>query len=947
MSGNDLARTGANGKRMGSSPPRATVLIGRDSELAFLAQSLEETVAGRGRVVLVGGEPGIGKTTLVQTFTERAANTRVLWGRCWEGEGAPAFWPWIEIIRAHYESHREETLAMMGPGVADIAPLVPELKSTSRRSTSLSDPSDAQARFRTFDSISRFLVRAGADEGLAIVIDDLHAADDASILLLEFLSRFIESSKVLVVATYRDLAVGSRPQLAGLLESSVAGAGRLKLSGLVDDGVEALLSVRLGETPPQEFVRRVKQATDGNPFLVGEIVRTVQARTAMSRLDPSAIDAFRIPDRVATLVQRHVGKLPRQTVEALSAAAVIGREFSVALVADILATDQATVARDLEPAFVEGILRASAPTLGNAMFSHALISETLTQLLPSARRLALHRSIAERLERGLRSDTAKGDPRVFQIAHHYFSAAAQEGSAKALEWAERAAAEARQVYSYELAAQHYQRALQVLDLMTLDHKHRCRILLALANSQALAGQPPAALATFEQVEKIARDHGNGEYLAKALLGCSDTLRDGAVLHPSLAHRLEEALSFLPEGDSVLRSRVLAAVSMAGLVKADMANRLGPYCDEAVAMARRLGEPETLAIALHAANWRMMGSDDPPDTAVQTATEMIAVARRANYDERMLDGLLWRAYYSLRQGRSADAEADIDAHGRAANRLHHPLHLWWAAVAAAGVKLRAGKMTEGEALAEKALAQGLSLQGPHAVAAFMVQRLTYAWEKEGDARRSAMTELRQMAAKFIEQGLFMLPFLVTQLVTDLEIGSPSAGSEVFENIVDEEIAKSVRDQNLIPSIAILARPARELGDLQRARVLYDHLIPHVGRHVVVANVAGYWGPVSFYLGMLATTMSLPEKAADHFEKSVREASAARAPNWKAWSEFELAGVLREHSSRDDGNRSAKLLRSAATAAARFELPRLLALATAAQEQRRDSALRPARPIGRAS
>src|SRR5215510_11700283 len=184
--------------------------VGRKPELAELTTALDHALAGRGRLVLLVGEPGIGKTRLAGELAVHAASrgVQVLWGRCWEGEGAPAYWPWVQIIRTAVEAREPKRLAAeMGPGAAAIAQVFPEVR---ERLPDVSVPPNLegdQARFRLFDSITTFVKHAARAEPLAFILEDLHWADKDSLLLLRFLAREMADSRLLIIGTYRDVEV--------------------------------------------------------------------------------------------------------------------------------------------------------------------------------------------------------------------------------------------------------------------------------------------------------------------------------------------------------------------------------------------------------------------------------------------------------------------------------------------------------------------------------------------------------------------------------------------------------------------------------------------------------------------------------------------------------------------------------------------------------------------
>ncbi len=894
----------------------APTFLGRERELEAMKGAAARAGRGRGGLVLMGGVPGIGKTSLLERFARSSSGADIFWGRCWEVGGAPAFWPWFEILRGYVERYGDQAISLMGTGAPDIAHLLPELRQwVPKSSVPPPDPESPQARFRTFDSVSRFLCAAANSHPLILLIDDLHAADDASVLLLQFLSRMLDKARLLIVASYRDLEIRSRPLLTSFLGGPIAHAVPLTLSGLTEAHVAALLSARLGQSIPADFASRVRKATDGNPFLVGELGQTLLACAPGGRLDASQLDAFRIPERVADIVRRHLKRLPPAACTALSIASVLGREFSLGLLRELSGTHADRGIDDLEAALVDGVIKDSLSAPGTYTFSHALVRETLYHDLPPAERLALHFATAECLKK--KDVTASAT--IFQIAHHYFLAAPHKGAAKALEWALRAADKARGLFAYELAAEHYQHALQMLDLLTPDETKRCEILLELADAERLAGKAGEAIATFEKVESIGRARGNPQVLGKALLGIVEVMRDGALTHETLHVRVDTALQSLPAEDSILRARLLGALLIAGYLKKTATQRLALY-DEAINMARRLDDPETLAMVLHSSHWTL-SQGTRPERALDAATEMIAVAQRANHAEKLLDGKLWRASYLLVLGRRNDFEAELEEYDRLAKRLHHPLHIWWAQVGSCNRALMDGRFAEAENLAKDLLTTGLPLQGLIAESVFAIQMLTSSLEKDSESRRQAIQEVMQIIRKILQLVPSHLAWRVPLVLTQLEAGMVAEARANFDRLAEEGFEKIPDDQVLLVLLACLSKIACAFSDSPRARKLYELLKPHAGRHLGFASVSAYWGPVSHYLGLLAVVLGDGESARVHYENAIAESTAMRAPVWVAWSEYEFGNQLRTSARASERKRGKELLRSALHTAQRLGLARL--------------------------
>jgi predicted ATPase len=252
--------------------------VGRQRELAILNTALDDSLSGQGRIAMLVGEPGIGKTRTARELAAYASlkGAQVLWGRCHSTEGAPPYWPWVQVIRAYAQGcEAEELRSQMGPGVADIAEIVPEVR---ERLPDLQPPpalEPQQARFRLFDSIRAFLKKASQFQPLLLVIDNLHWADRSSLLLLEFLAQELAEGKILVVGTYRDTELTRRHPLTQTLGELAREPifRRVILRGLNEEEVGRFIEVHTAFTPSKDLVGAVYLQTEGNPLFVTEVVR--------------------------------------------------------------------------------------------------------------------------------------------------------------------------------------------------------------------------------------------------------------------------------------------------------------------------------------------------------------------------------------------------------------------------------------------------------------------------------------------------------------------------------------------------------------------------------------------------------------------------------------------------------------------------------------------------
>src|SRR5919109_857352 len=313
-----------------STPASRGAFVGRGRELGELEAALEDALAGGGRLTLLVGEPGIGKSRLAEELiaTARARGAEGAVGRCWEAGGAPAYWPWVQSLRAYLREMEPGALrAQLGAGAADLAQLLPELRELL---PDLPEPPALEsegARFRLFESVTSLLRGATQARPLVLVLDDLHAADEPSLLLLQFVAREIADARVLVVCAFRDVDPTMREPLASAVAELVREphAAQIELAGLSDADVAEYIELSTGVEPAPRLVEAIHAETEGSPLFVAETVRLLDAEGQIAESDAQ----MRIPSGIRAVIDQRVGRLPERCRSFLVPAAVMGREFEL------------------------------------------------------------------------------------------------------------------------------------------------------------------------------------------------------------------------------------------------------------------------------------------------------------------------------------------------------------------------------------------------------------------------------------------------------------------------------------------------------------------------------------------------------------------------------------------------------------------------------------------
>ena len=544
--------------------------------------------------MLISGEPGIGKTRLADELAAEAAQRGavVAWGAAWDGGGAPAYWPWIQVVRALRplvpapDEQRRRDLGPLwddagGEAAPDAHPRAPD--------AGLQDPE--WLRFRRFDALRAVLETAAHNRPLVVILEDLHAADRGSLLALQFVARGVHPVPLLLLATHRDTE-SHADAAAGELLAQLARAGTsLPLDRLGRAEVAHLMAG--SDAVPPELLDEVFQASGGNPLFVDESMRLV--RTG-GRLAP-------IPAGLSRLLRERLARFEPSTREALATAALLGREFDLDVLADACAVSAPEIRTRLRAPRLAGVIEETSDAA--ARFAHGLYRERLIEDLAQGERAAGHLRVAQAL---LRQRAAGHLEAEEPLARHLLAACPQGDVALAIEWAVRAGKSARGAAAFDRAATLLEGARAALAHLPPDQTRQIDIEIELAEALVRTGAGARSRALCLAAAGAARQLGDPDRLARAALAYGAELRI-AVVDPILVALLEEALAALEAtpaaasaADSLrlgLRVRVMARLAAAKQPAPDPQVPIG-LARAAIALARGLKDPETLLVTLHSA-----------------------------------------------------------------------------------------------------------------------------------------------------------------------------------------------------------------------------------------------------------------------------------------------------------------------------------------------------------
>jgi DNA-binding SARP family transcriptional activator/tetratricopeptide (TPR) repeat protein len=871
-----------------------SAFVGREREFAELAAGLDDAVAGRGRLFLVAGEPGIGKSRLAEELSAhaRARGARVLVGRCWEAGGAPAYWPWVQALRGYVrESDPGAIRSQLGASAGDLAQIIPELREHFPDLPDPPSPESEGARFRLFDAATAFLRNASERRPILLILDDLHAADAPSLLLLQFLARELASSRVLALAAYRDVDPIPGPELNALVAELAREpiTRRLALSGLSESELAEFVELTQMQIASAELVAALHGEAEGNPLFAGEIVRLLSVEGQQA--DATGSIRLAIPDTVRDVIARRLSHLSPECNRLLVLASVVGREFSLDILAALGGVSEEQVLDQLDEAMAARVVADVPGAHGALRFAHVLIRDTLYERLTAARRVLLHRLAVEALE------NVYGDqpgPHLAELAHHAMAGSQFD---KGLRYAWRAGDRAVELLAYEEAARLYETALEALDLAGLDDQSvRCELLLSLGEAQARAGNSLVAKETFLAAADVARRHGLARELARAAAGYGGRttwVRAGG--DDRLVPLLEDGLAAV--GDEVeLRATLLGR--LAGALRGDLSReRRDELTRQAVELARRTDNPAALAHALEGRAYAILA----PDTIAETlalGTELRDVAARSGDRERVVGGHMLRIMGQLQHGDIPGAQADLDAASRVATELRQPDRLWEVWAAQAMLALAAGRLGDAEELVEQAFAHGERAMPSAAIPVHRLQRYTLCEFRGG--LEELEPAIRDLVAEHPSRPMFrcVLAHLYAR------IGRTADARHILTDLARDDFSAIPFEQEWLYGMTVLAETAALLADGDCAPALYRLLHPFEGCNAIDLP-EGMRGSVSRYLGLLAWTMSRRDEAAAHFEDALAMNARMRLRPWLAHTRADYAQMLLTGDAREDREHAEKL------------------------------------------
>ena len=841
--------------------------VGHAHAMERLRHALESALAGHGRVALLVGEPGIGKTRTAEELVAEARRRGALapLGRAYEGEGAPAFWPWVQILRA---CAAQNSAAHMGARaeVRVLSELIGALDGGADAGSGANAVEAEHARFRLFDSVAGSLKRLAQRQPLVLVFDDLHWADEASLRLLGFLARDIGEVPVLIVATYRDVELRRGlplGELLGLLAREPI-CERIPLRGFAREDTERLIAGVAGAAPPDDVAGAVHDMTEGNPFFIQEVVRLLIGAGGLAAGGDATLP-LALPQSVRDAIGRRLDALSDPCNALLRVAAVLGREFAVPLLARIAELPNAQVLERLAEAVRARVLDEVDAGPGRYRFHHSLIRQTLYDELSTPERVRVHARAGAALEAACGADI---DPVLDELAHHFFQAAPAGESARAIEYCLRAAARAQRLLAYEQGARQYERAVQLLELHgPPDTARRAALVLAVGEAHAMAGARDRARAAFQRAAEIGRELGRADILARAALGYRGLGEMGTPTEDATVALLEEALAAVGDDHTALRARLLSRLVGTRPYSDSMETR-DTMSREALEFARAAGDSAALRDALEARLWACLGPDHLDDR-LAVARELLALAESQHNPHMALLAHDAQLGTHLIRGDLAAADRALAAYTEVAEALRQPTFLFFAAFYQGSRALAAGELARAEQLFRAALARGrATVPYAHFMCTAQLYVLVYLFGGEDDPELNRVFFGEMMALPYSWQ-----PALRSALAFSLHLrGERDAARREFEALAGLGFDTIRRDEHWLVTMGSLSSVAVLLGDRERAAQVYELLLPYADLVFVHDLLRSISGTVASALGSLAALLGRYDEGERHYERAHVKESA---------------------------------------------------------------------------
>jgi transcriptional regulator with XRE-family HTH domain len=869
------ARQGVARGAFAAAATRALFFVGRVRALSRLLAAAQDAADGYARVVLVTGEAGMGKTTLVNVAAARSG-LLVGWGTCAGAGRTPAFWPWSMALRGLLtgvgavgadELTRTDT--------AELARLLPELgdgpaEGIDAGSGGGLDDTDA-ARLRLFDAVARLLERLARRHPTLVVLDDLQWADESSLQLLEFVTQPHRPVPLMIVGAYRHDELGT--DTARSLATTGVRGEVMHLHGLAPDEVYDLVAGAVGGSAAERWAGEVHRRTAGHPFL---------ARQLAELLADPARPAGGVPAAAHDLASRRVDRLSTGCRELVKIAAVAGNEVLPDILAEVGGADLATVAALVEEAVQAGVLVRDADG-SRSWFAHDLFREAIYLRLPVQQRIALHQRIADALEQRHARGTAVVPA---DLARHCAAAVPLDGAERAIRWARSAARAERARLAFTEAAGHLARARRAIEDSgdTQAGGALVSLLIEEADARARAGDPPGARKLLDEAARRAEALGDAERLGQVALGVVQLGARFAMPRDDIIALLETALKALRGTRTTLEAQLTASLARELTHSVpEHRSRARPLSQQALSLARELGDPATLGACLLARH-DVLWTPGRAAERIDLAREIADLAVRTADPERHAEGVLLTATALLETG-SAAFRAALTEYLYLTEGFGQPRHDYMALTRRSALALIDARLDEASQLIDQASALGERICEPDTGNVRTGQLLVLA------RARGIPDQLRATAAEVI-RAIVGVPSHAHAVAAGLlalagEPGDLDAARRALDTVT--AIGTWRDDRSYLWSLFVggMATAAARLGDQALCAQLLAELEPVTSTCGVSGAVVGFFGSNAHWAGIVAGALGRTQQARHWLEQGLAAHRRLGARAWEAESHLKLA------------------------------------------------------------
>ncbi len=890
----------------GTLPHPTTGFVGRDQELAAIDAAVASAASGRGRLVLLEGEAGIGKTRTAQEAVRRAEARGIpsAVGWCLEREATPTLFPFAECVRAWAEAADEARLdtlrAALSAAAPDIGAVVGgRLGAWDAEAGPRRDP--PSLRERRVEGFARLLGEIVRTHPLLVVLDDMHRADGASLAVLDRLAPALSRLKLALLLTYRPGELSNDSSLPGLARRPEAVP--LRLAGLSREETGRLVAREGGASTPAHRVDRIHALSGGNPFFICELARGEDAA-----LEAEPVSGT-LPAPIRHVLATSLARLPGPVRELLVHAAVAGREVDAGWLARALGCPVAEVTEGLDSAADAGCLSRRGARFA---FGHELVRRAAVEELSAAELAAVRYRLGEAL---LARTVDAADPLRVRAAQHLCRGAAAGDAEHAVQIALGAGEAAAARGAHEDAAEILGLALDALDLVEApDPAIRLRLLLDQGEARVVTGELGAGRALLRRAVAMARELGNTDDLARAAVAFGGlSLSPEVTYDPELIAFLAEVQRELPDRGSTEAVRIAVRLGAACTVAG---RAVPPDVVEVVEEAARVSaDPTARFHALYGRRWTLVETRHLP-TRCKEADHMLDLARSIGSGELELAARSCRFLDRLELGRSQEADAELEAYAALADaegvaRYRYRTLLYRAARATLD-----GRLSEAEGIAARALEEARRIGSRDAERAYQAVLLTRLREQ------GRFDEIRRLAAG-VPESLPTIPVVRPwQVAADLETDGPSDALRARVcDVASALVASEGRILLRMPGFVLLGDAAERLDLADVAADLLAALEPLAGRIVVLGAGVAVWGALDRTIAGLAATVGDLEGAVERLEAARALEQRAGAWGWLAWTESMRARLLERRGRPGDREQAQRARAGAAETARQLQLVRL--------------------------